>query len=205
MIAFLRGKLTARGTDWAIIDVQGVGFRVVAPSSTLSRLPAPGEEAFLHTYLAVREDGMFLYGFAAEAELESFMRLLSVGGVGPRMALAVLSALTPGSLASAVATEHVEQLVRVPGVGKKTARRIILELKDKLPAIEVDGVGTGQPAADPGPESDAVNALVALGYGVPEASAAVRAAMAEERFNSTAGLVKSALKQVAAIKFNRQD
>lgn len=148
---------------------------------------------------------MYLYGFVAEAELEAFIHLLSVGGVGPRMALAVLSALTPGSLAGAVATENVEQLVRVPGVGKKTARRIILELKDKLAAIEISGTDANLPVTDTGPESDAVTALVALGYGVPEARAAVQAAVAGGESDSAAMLVKSALKRVAAIKFNRQD
>ena len=205
MIASLRGKLSAIGADWAVIEVGGVGYRVLAPSSTLFKLPELGAEVFLHTHLAVRDDGMFLFGFSGDHELKAFLQLINVGGVGPRLALAVLSVLTPGELAGAVAVEDVEQLVRVPGVGKKTARRIILELKDKLAVMEPGspaGVGA-MPGV--GTESDAVNALMALGYDMTEARGAVQAAVVKGNVDSTAELVKVALRLFAANKYNSQD
>ena len=205
MIASLCGKLAAIGADWAVIDVGGVGYRVLAPSSTLFKLPELGEEVFLYTHLAVRDDGMFLFGFSGDHELEAFLQLINVGGVGPRLALAVLSVLTPGELAGAVAVEDVDQLVRVPGVGKKTARRIILELKDKLAVVEPGfpaGVGA-MPGV--GPESDAVNALMALGYDMTEARGAVQAAVAQGNVDSTGELVKVALRMFVVNKYHSQD
>lgn len=201
VIAFLRGKLASVGADWAVIEVGGVGYRVLAPSSTLLKLPDLGKEVFLHTHLAVRDDEMFLFGFSGDNELATFLQLLNVGGVGPRSALAVLSVLTPGELAGAVAVEDVEQLVRVPGVGKKTARRIILELKDKLAVIVEPGPNTGLGSIPGvGLDRDAVEALMTLGYGISEARGAVQAALVQGKVDSTAELLKVALRLLAINK-----
>ena len=177
MIAFLRGKITFLEGNAVVLDVCGVGYRVFIPVSCQSRLPGMGEEALLLTYLSVREDSLHLYGFIDQAERELFVMLLNVGGIGPKGALSVLSFLSPPQLYLAVAQEDVKTVMKVPGVGKKTAQRLILELKDKLkgreePQVEVGSSvlgSVGQNDAD-----DALFALEALGYSVSEAIAAVQ-------------------------------
>jgi len=170
MIAFLRGILVDIQEEAVIVDVNGIGYLVRVPASTVRGLPAPGGEVHLHTHLLWREDGPQLFGFASPLELKTFRHLLNVSGVGPKGALAVLSAIGPGDLCRALAEEDVSVLTRVPGVGRKTAQRIILELKDKLSAGAVD-LTPGEP---PGREEEAVAALMALGYGRDEARRAVR-------------------------------
>ena len=169
MIAGLQGKLAARGVDWAIINVGGVGFQVYMPTSTLSVLGTIGEEVKLHTHLHLREDIAVLYGFATAEELGLFRSLISVSGIGPRIALAMLSAMDVDKLTMAIATRNTELLTEIPGIGNKTAERLILELKDKV------GAGWATTAASRLTQEDTevIEALTALGYSVAEANRAV--------------------------------
>ena len=169
MIASLKGRLDSLGSDGAVIDVNGIGFLVYMPTSTLSSLAGIGKEVHLHTYLHLREDSATLYGFASPDELRLFQTLIGVSGLGPKLALAMLSAMNLEQLTLAIATGNRELLTAVPGVGKKVAERIILELKDKIaagwvtaPAVEFAEVNT-----------DVLAALTALGYSASEASQAV--------------------------------
>ncbi|MFH1381345.1 MAG: Holliday junction branch migration protein RuvA [Chloroflexota bacterium] len=169
MIASLRGRLEALGSDWAVIDVNGVGFQVYLPTSTLSTLGATGKEVYLYTYLHMREDNLTLYGFTATEERELFQLLLGVSGIGPRTALSVLSTMTVDQVSTAIATGDVDLLATVPGIGKRTAGRLVLELKDKIGKGWV--VTTAAQMA--GENADVMAALTSLGYSVNEASRAV--------------------------------
>jgi len=134
MIAGLHGTLESLGSDWAIINVGGISFQVYMPTSTLSLLGAIGEEVKLHTHLHLREDNATLYGFATADELRFFQTLLGVSGLGPKLALAMLSAMSVDKLTMAIATGSVDLLTIIPGIGKKVADRLVLELKDKIAA-----------------------------------------------------------------------
>jgi Holliday junction DNA helicase RuvA len=169
MIAGLQGTLESQGTDWAIIKVGGISFRVYMPTSTMSALGDTGSKVQVHTHLHVREDNLTLYGFASTAELELFQMLISVSGIGPRSGLAMLSALNPDDLARAIISENTELLSSVPGIGKKTAGRLVLELKGKLGAVWV-----GAAAATEG-DADVVAALISLGYSPADAASALAA------------------------------
>ncbi|UCG10080.1 MAG: Holliday junction branch migration protein RuvA [Dehalococcoidia bacterium] len=169
MIASLQGKIEALGSDWAIISVAGIGFQVYMPTSTLASLSAVGEEVKLYTYLQIREDSAALYGFASADELALFQTLISVSGLGPRLALAMLSAMDVEKLTIGIATGSAELLTEIPGIGKKMASRLILELKDKIGAGRVP-VPTSQVAAE---NADIIAALTALGYSTTEATRAV--------------------------------
>jgi len=169
MIASLNGKLESLGGDGAIINVGGIGFRVYMPTSTISTLGAAGETVRLYTHLHLREDNVALYGFATSDELRLFQSLITVSGLGPRLALGMLSSMTIDNLITAIATGNIDLLTEIPGIGKKTANRIALELKDKL--------GTGwitTPAARLAEaNSDVLAALTSLGYSVSEATRAI--------------------------------
>ncbi len=169
MIASLRGKLESIGGDWAVIDVGGVGYQVYLPTSTLSTLGSAGEEVFLLTHLVMREDSLTLYGFATEGELELFQILISVSGLGPRLGLAVLSAMSVEQVATAIAGGNSDLLMAVSGIGKKMAQRLILELKDKLAA----GLLISPTVQFSEDYAEVVAALTSLGYTVAEASRAV--------------------------------
>ena len=169
MIASLHGKVEALGSDWAIINVGGVGFQVYMPTSVLSTLGTIGEEVMLHTHFHLREDGATLYGFTSAQELGLFQTLISVSGLGPKLALAMLSAMDTDKLTMAIATGSADLLTGIPGIGKKMANRLILELKEKIGAGWVT-----TPAAELAQESaDVLAALTALGYSVSEANRAV--------------------------------
>ncbi len=169
MIAGLRGKLESLGSDCAIIDVGGIGFQVYMPTSTLSTLGAIGGEVHLYTHLHLREDNATLYGFASADELGLFQTLIGVSGLGPKLALAMLSAMDADKLTMAIATGSVDLLVLVPGIGKKMADRLILELKEKIGAGWIT-----TPAAQLAQENtEVVAALTSLGYSVAEATKAV--------------------------------
>ncbi|HUT97342.1 MAG TPA: Holliday junction branch migration protein RuvA [Dehalococcoidales bacterium] len=171
MIASLKGKLQAIGGDWAIVDVNGVGFKVFMPTSTLSTIGAKGEEVELHTHLYLREDIAALYGFASPEELGLFQTLISVSRLGPKLALAMLSAMSAAKLAMTIATGNADLLAEIPGVGKKTASRLILELKEKIGAGWLAG-----PTSELTEENaDVLAALTALGYSVREATPAIAA------------------------------
>ena len=169
MIASLHGTLESLGSDWATINVNGVGFQVYMPTPTLSTLVATGKEVHLHTHLVVREDGATLYGFSTTEELELFQALIGVSGLGPRLALATLSAMNVEQVVTAIATGSVELLTLIPGIGKKMAERLILELKDKIGAGLL-AIPTAQLAQE---NTDVIAVLASLGYSVSEASRAV--------------------------------
>ena len=170
MIVGLRGTLSALGPDWVHVTVGGVTLQVFVPSNSITGLGAPGETVSLHTLFRIREEQPVLYGFPDEASLQLFTLLTGVSGVGPRLGLALLSALDPASLQIAVASGDAAALAAAPGVGRRTANRIILELRDKVDFIEGDGV-----AAVSGGDSEVLAALSALGYSAAEAKAAVDA------------------------------
>ncbi len=169
MIAGLDGILEAQGSDFIVIKVNGVSFKVFVPTSTLAVAGSPGDRVRLRTHLQVREDNLSLYGFATAEELEVFELAITVSGVGPRVALSLLSVLNPGQLVEAISTENVEALTRVPGVGKKTAGHLIFELKDKLSKRGIAVPALSLSSAD----SEAIAALRSLGYTSNEAAAAL--------------------------------
>lgn len=200
MIAHVRGVLVVATGDQAVVDVGGVGYRCLVPASTRVRLPAPGNEVRLFTSLQVREDSMTLYGFMEQAEFELFLLLLRVDGIGPKVAMGVLSATTPDAFRRAVAFEDVPSLTRIPGIGKKTAQKILLELKDKVavgPAPLPAGAEAGAEAGAPNPFAEAMEALTALGYTRVDAGEALERARPHAGDGATVEtLVKLALKQL---------
>ncbi len=169
MISSLQGKLESLGSDWAIINVGGIGFQVYMPTSVLSTLGAAGSEVKLYTHLHLREDNVALYGFSSTEELWLFETLIGVSGLGPRLALAMLSALSVEQITMAIATGSTDLLTMIPGIGQKVANRIILELKEKIGAGWVV-----TPATQLAQENiDVLAALTSLGYSAAEASKAV--------------------------------
>ena len=169
MIASLHGTLESLGSDWAIINVNGIGLQVYMPTSVLSTLSAIGEEVHLHTHLVLREDNVTLYGFTTTEELELFQILLGVTGLGPKLALAMLSSMSVEQLSMAIVTATADLLTVIPGIGKKMAERLIVELKDKIGAGLI-----ATPAAQLVQENtDVLAALTSLGYSVREASRAI--------------------------------
>jgi holliday junction DNA helicase RuvA len=171
VIAFLTGRVAGKAPTYALLDVGGVGYRLLMSTRSLAALPAEGDTVTVHTYLHVREDELTLYGFESEEERSLFERLISISGVGPKVALGVLSSLQPDALRSAIAHEDVALLSSVPGVGKKTAQRLILELKDKLDLPDLGaGAGRGEQLA----ASEARDALLSMGFSPAEAAAALR-------------------------------
>jgi Holliday junction DNA helicase RuvA len=175
MIASLNGKLESLAADGAVINVGGVGFRVYLPTGDLSALGTPGRDVKVYTHMHVREDNITLYGFATTEELWLFETLIGVTGLGPKLALAILSALSPEQVTAAIATGSADMLDMVPGIGKKVASRIILELKEKIGAGWV-----AAPATKAAQENtDVLAALTSLGYSAAEAVKAVGALPAE--------------------------
>ena len=172
MIASIHGVLEARRADSAIIRVGGFSLRIFTPSSTLSRLGEPGAEVSLYTHFLVREDGMALYGFTGEEERDAFEKLITISGVGPKIALALLSMMDARTLFKAIADEDQQRLGMVPGVGKKLAAKLVLELKGKLPSlVALGGASALSPAGKI--QSEVLEALMGLGYTAAEAQAAL--------------------------------
>ena len=198
MIAFLRGRLMARGADWVEVDVGGIGFHAAVSTAAAASLPAPGVEVTLPTVLVVREDGVALFAFADDAERRAFRALTAITGVGARTALGVLSVLRPEALVTAVHEGDADALTRAPGVGRKTAQRLLLELRERLAAAGLHGVAAparGEPPVS-GVREEAAAALHALGYSKEEAAealSAVRAGAAADTAGGTATLVRAAL------------
>lgn len=174
MIGRLSGRLLEKLPPHLLLDVQGVGYEVDVPMTTFYQLPAVGEAVTLHIHQVVREDALLLYGFASRAERETFRQLLKVSGIGAKIALAILSSLSADELALAVAGENITRLSRVPGIGKKTAERLILELRGKLGADAAHAVAALPMQAGNDASADITHALLALGYNDKEASAAVK-------------------------------
>ena len=197
MIGRLRGTLAEKQPPHLLLDVDGVGYEVEVPMTTLYRLPAQGEVVTLHTHLVVREDAHLLYGFGEKRERELFRELIRLNGVGPKLALALMSSLEVDELVRCVQAQDTSVLVKVPGVGKKTAERLLVELKDRFKAWEnlptiSPLVLPNQAAGAASAEADAVSALVALGFKPQEASRAVAAVEGEDL--SSEELIRRALK-----------
>lgn len=198
MIGFLRGSLAAKKVPFLLVDVGGVGYEVEAPMTTFYQLPALGETITLYTHLAVREDAHSLYGFFAEAERALFRSLIKVNGVGAKLALTILSGLSAEEFHRAIECNDVSALVRLPGIGKKTAERLIIEMRDRLPGVETAGAPTPtKPGVAASPVQDAVSALIALGYKPVDASRMVRDIPVTEG-KSSEDLIRHALR--AAVK-----
>jgi holliday junction DNA helicase RuvA len=171
MIGRLQGVLADKNPPQIVVDCNGVGYEVDVPMSTFYNLPAAGEKVTLLTHLVVREDAQLLYGFGSSGEREAFRQLIKISGVGPRTALSVLSGMSVADIAQAVTAQDAGRLVKVPGIGKKTAERLLLELKGKFgPDL---GLGAGAATSDA--QTDIQQALVALGYSDKEAAASIKA------------------------------
>lgn len=199
MISRLTGILVDKQPPQLLVDVQGVGYELEAPMSTFYQLPAAGEKVVLHTHLVVREDAHLLFGFYAETERSMFRSLIRINGVGPKLALTILSGITADEFARCILEDDTKALTGLPGVGKKTAERLIVEMRDKidtdatLPPTQAPAGITAEPTS---PVSDAVSALVALGYKAQDASRMVR--VIETRDMQTEEIIKAALQGTVA-------
>jgi Holliday junction DNA helicase RuvA len=197
MYAFIRGKIVSRQIDSLVLENQGIGYRIFASPELLTRFPARGETALIHTWLYVREDQLALYGFTSVEELNLFELLLTVSGVGPKVASTVVGTFSPGQFAMAVLAGDAKSLTQVRGIGRKGAERLILELKDKLKGAGLpEGAVSGAvvTAAGQSVQNEAASALVVLGYSGPEAARAV-AAVAEQA-GGLEDMIRLALRQL---------
>lgn len=200
MIAFLKGRLAGKTASCAFVDVQGVGYAVGMPSGALAKMPEVGQEVQVHTYLQVSENGIALYGFLSLEEKALFERLITVSGIGPKVALAALSAFSPEALVSAVQAQDVAAVQKIPGVGKKTASRIILELKGSFDEglaslFDADGQPSAAVSASAAAMAGARDALLSLGFASAEADVALKGAPAGADENA---LIKYALKRLGS-------
>jgi Holliday junction DNA helicase RuvA len=199
MISHLRGTLLEKHPNQVIVDVHGVGYEVAIPISAFSSLPEKGAEVRLHIHTHVREDSLALFGFLAPGDKMLFEKLITVSGIGPKLAITAMSGLTTGDLIAAVRAGSVEQLVRIPGVGKKTAERMILELRDKLEWAGAAGradAGAAPKSAFPPEEEDVISALMNFGANRAAAEAAVTKAKSASESNEFDALFRRALKLV---------
>lgn len=196
MIASLDGTLLEIGVDACIIDVAGVGYRVLMPTSSLATLPERGRRLRIHTHLVVREDAMTLYGFSTLEQRDLFAIVLTVNGMGPKGALAVLSVHTPDAFRKAVAEEDLDALTMIPGIGRKTAARVIIDLKEKLSAMGFEQVPGGTSSLATKLAVDAKDALEALGYSAIEAREALQQVSFEDA-RDAGDLVRAALRVLA--------
>ena len=201
MYAYLNGIIADIEEDNCIIDVNDIGYNVQISGQTMTRLPGIGERVKLFTYTNVKEDALQLYGFLSKADLEMFKKCITVSGIGPKGALGLLSAMDADDLRFAIISQDVKAISKAPGIGKRTAERLILELKDKLTIDdtmiqkEVDAYQSGNIAIDDAQKKEAVEALVALGYGQTESLKAVNAVPGGENMDAGA-LLKAALKKL---------
>ena len=201
MIGFLRGRLAVKQPPMLLVDVGGVGYELEAPMSTFYGLPAAGEAVALFTHLVIRDDAHVLYGFGTDGERRLFRALLKVSGVGPKIALGILSGATVEDFVRTIEAEDVAMLTRIPGIGRKTAERVIIEMRDNVqrffaaPGAAANGAGAGPAVTDATPQSEAYAALLALGYKPPEATRLLKAA--DEPGLSTTELIRRALKSAA--------
>lgn len=194
MIALLRGTLVEKHPNQAIVDAGGVGYDVTISVSTFTALPDPGSRVELRIHTHVREDAISLFGFLSAQEKQLFEKLITVSGIGPKLAITALSGLAAGSLIAAIRNGAVDQLVRIPGVGKKTAERIVLELRDKMDALGPAAAPTGLPTAPLDPtDNDVISALVNLGLQRPAAEAALKKAKAATTATGFEALFRKAL------------
>ena len=196
MIAHLRGRILEKHPNRLVVDVSGVGYDVFVPLSTFYGQGDPGSDIVLRIHTHVREDALTLYGFATALEQDLFERLIGISGIGPKVALAVLSGIEPADLVHAIERGDVARLTAIPGVGKKTSERIVLELKDRLPRVQAAGAGpaTGGP---PPLRDDLLSALLNLGYHRPLAERAVDAALKASAGAGLEATLKQALRELA--------
>lgn len=178
MISFLRGKLMVKAPPLLVLDVHGVGYEVEAPMTTFYDLPAVGTEIILHTHLVIREDAHSLFGFAHEADRTMFRSLIKVNGVGPKLALTILSGLSAEQFHRCIHDNDINSLIRLPGVGKKTAERLVIEMRDRLPDLE-DSTSTTLMPIIGNAKQEAISALCSLGYKPLDASKMVQNIAAE--------------------------
>ena len=190
MIGSLRGRIASKAPPQLTVEVSGVGYEVEAPMSTFFHLPAVGAEVHLLTHLVVREDAHILYGFATEDERRLFRALIKVSGVGPKIALALLSGVSVADFNQSVQAQDISSLTRVPGIGRKTAERLIVEMRDRLVAPQLSSGAPGEGAAT-SPANEAYDALIALGYRPAEATRLLKAA--GPGTHSTEELIRRAL------------
>jgi Holliday junction DNA helicase RuvA len=198
MIASIRGRLAEKSASHCVVEAGGIGYQVGVSTQTARALPEPGDPVFLHTHLVVREDAQLLFGFVELEERRLFELLITVSGVGPKVALAVLSGLRPAELARAIRDENLAALVGVPGVGRKTAERLVVDLRDKLEIVTAAAPAPGARGAPQaaGRWDDAVAALVRLGYSQPQATQTVRGVVRDEGELSVEDVVRRALAQL---------
>jgi len=194
MIGSLHGRITSKTPPQLVVDVGGVGYELEAPMSTFFLLPAVGQEVRLLTHMVVREDAQLLYGFGTEAERRLFRSLLKVSGIGPKIGLALLSGISVEGFAHCIQNRDVAALTRVPGIGRKTAERLLIEMKDRLNGAEA-APGPTVVSAGPSPEVEAFGALVALGYKPAEASRLLKSAQGGTQ--STEEMIRRALQNAA--------
>ena len=198
MIAHLRGRILEKHPNRIVVDVNGVGYDVAVPLSTFYDLGDAGADVSLRIHMHVREDALALYGFASALELDLFERLIGVSGIGPKLGLAVLSGIEPLDLIRAIEQADVARLTAIPGVGKKTSERIVLELKDRLPKAQVVAVAAGFMGEEPPAlRDDLLSALVNLGYHRPLAEKAVAAAIKTTPDGGFERTLKQALRELA--------
>ena len=198
MYAFLKGVIADKGQNEVVIDVGGVGYQLSCSMTTLQEIPPVGESMKLYTYLSVREDAMELFGFATKEEKSMYLRLLSVSGIGPKVALSILGSMPLRDLTLAIVTGDITALSRAPGVGKKTAQRLALELKEKVDQSDLDAVPQGSGSFTPIQEdaaTEALAALQALGYTAVEAAKAISQVRGQS--DSANELVRLALRNMA--------
>jgi Holliday junction DNA helicase RuvA len=197
MIGFLKGRLALKQPPSLMVDVNGVGYELEAPMSTFYGLPAAGEPVALFTHLVVREDAHVLFGFGTESERRLFRGLLKVSGVGPKIALGILSGASVADFLRIVEAEDIAMLTRIPGIGRKTAERVIIEMRDSVQKLAAPTLREGSPLgpATASPQGEAFAALVALGYKPPEVTRLLKAA--DEPGLSTTEIIRRALKAAA--------
>jgi Holliday junction DNA helicase RuvA len=194
MIGRLKGTLTSKQPPWLLVDVNGVGYEVEAPMSSIYDLPATGQEVTLLIHTVVREDAFLLYGFLREAERALFRHLLKISGVGAKLALAILSGMSAQEFADAVQRNDVTTLIRLPGIGRKTAERLIIEMRDRLGGLEAASLPGTTASAARGAMDEAITALESLGYKPVEATRMARA-VPEAAALEAGEIIRAALKQ----------
>ncbi|MDD4844303.1 MAG: Holliday junction branch migration protein RuvA [Anaerotignum sp.] len=197
MISYMKGNLTYRGGSYIILETGGIGYQIFVSLGMLSQLPELGKEIKVFTYMSVKEDGISLFGFSSKEEQEMFLKLLTVGGVGPKGALGFLSQLTPQEIIMAIISGDEKTLSKAPGVGRKTAQRVILELKDKCStedAIAIPFASQGEARGVGGAKFEAIDAMTALGYSRSEAAQTVGQVAVEGM--TTEEILKAALKKM---------
>lgn len=199
MIGYIRGKVTALFKDACFLETGGIGYRIFISDKTRQKL-TNGEEAKLLTYMAVREDAILLYGFLGEEEYSLFLLLISISKIGPKVAMGILSSMTPSAFVGAVKTQNVSRLTKLPGIGKKTAERLLVELKDKVGAFSVETISDDGSEPAPSTEADpvtgeAVKALMSLGYEMDEITPVLQKLSGS--YDNVSKLVSAALREFA--------